>query len=362
MHTKKQTKTKTSSLPLKCIRQFVLCLGFTCLFLACKNQGETEAGFSDIQNIHADSIPIHEILKPYFYPLFISNWNAVGDKAVIMNAGSNDSLVYVYRLPDFEFLYAGIRAGNGPEDLGGTYYSVVSRENDSLMLFWSYSTPGRGMYATLTDTGFVMGNKILESFKRISADIPATDSLVVDYRYGDTDRSLNLLLCDLKRKGWIDSLNIADRLLYQERHEKYRSFFVYQNIPSIIGKGTVYAVVYPLTGRVEFYDVSTGKFVLNKTIPGNNIPMEELEKMDLTTLPWYYQIASDGKYLYILEYVLHERELADCYILVYDWQGNLVGKYHPDKFIHTILAYQGKIYGYNKDLDFEQVYVFDLGL
>ena len=202
----------------------------------------------------------------------------------------------------------------------------------------------------------------MESFKRISADIPATDSLVVDYRYGDTDRSLNLLLCDLKRKGWVDSLNIADRLLYQERHEKYRSFFVYQNIPSIIGNGTVYAVVYPLTGRVEFYDVSTGKFVLNKTIPGNDIPMEELEKMDLTTLPWYYQIASDGKYLYILEYVLHERELSDCYILVYDWQGNPVGKYHPDKFIHTILAYQGKIYGYNKDLDFEQVYVFDLGL
>ena len=347
-------------------RNFLPFCAFWALILAlvsaCGTKTKGSGNLDTVIETHADSIPIHEILKPYFYPLFISNWNAVGDKAVIMNAGSNDSLVYVYRLPDFEFLYAGIRAGNGPEDLGGVSYSVVSRENDSLMLFWSYSTPGRGMYATLTDTGFVMGNKILEPFKRISADIPATDSLVVDYRYGDTDRSLNLLLCDLKRKGWIDSLNIADRLLYQERHEKYRSFFVYQNIPSIIGNGTVYAVVYPLTGRVEFYDVSTGKFVLNKTIPGNDIPMEELEKMDLTTLPWYYQIASDGKYLYILEYVLHERELADCYILVYDWQGNPVGKYHPDKLIHAILAYQGKIYGYNKDLDFEQVYVFDLGL
>ena len=127
------------------------------LVSACGTKTKGSGNLDTVIETRADSIPIHEILKPYFYPLFISNWNAVGDKAVIMNAGANDSLVYVYRLPDFEFLYAGIRAGNGPEDLGGAYYSVVSRENDSLMLFWSYSSTGRGMYATLTDTFFVMG-------------------------------------------------------------------------------------------------------------------------------------------------------------------------------------------------------------
>ena len=87
-----------------------------------------------------------------------------------------------------------------------------------------------------------------------------------------------------------------------------------------------------------------------------------MKKKDLSDAPVYVQLASDGKYLYVLESLRREKKITDCNILVYDWNGNPVGKYHPDKMLNAILAYQGKVYGYNKDMDFEQVYVFDLGL
>ena len=125
---------------------------------------------------------------------------------------------------------------------------------------------------------------------------------------------------------------------------------------------SVYAAVYPFTGRVEFYDVSTGKLVLKKTLPGDGLSAEDLKEKDFSNSPTYVQTASDGNYLYVLESIRKDNKVFDTYILVYDWLGNPVGKYHPDKLIHAILAYQGKIYGYNKDLDFEQVYVFDLGI
>ena len=82
------------------------------LVSACGTKTKGSGNLDTVIETRADSIPIHEILQPCFL-LERASWNAVGDKAVIMNSGSNDSLVYVYRLPDFEFLYAGIRRGNG---------------------------------------------------------------------------------------------------------------------------------------------------------------------------------------------------------------------------------------------------------
>ncbi len=324
------------------------------LFSAC-NAGQKPAGSFDTPvEVRADSIAVHEIFQPSFF-FNTANWSAVGDKAVIMNDGSNDSLVYVYRLPDFTFLYAGIRAGNGPEDLHSSSYIVIPRQADSLMLFWNPDV--LGMYATLTDTGFVVGSRVTKDTRSQRLEtMPPADSLQVEFRH---DVPGQLVLYDLEHNGWTDSVSVAHQLYTVKR---YGFFDVYRNVPSIIGNGTLYAAVYPITGRIEFYDVSTGKFILKNTVVGDDTPPEELKKKDLSDAPVYVQLASDGKYLYVLESLRREKKITDCNILVYDWNGNPVGKYHPDKMLNAILAYQGKVYGYNKDMDFEQVYVFDLGL
>ena len=147
------------------------------LVSACGTKTKDSGNLDTVIEIRADSIPIHEILQPCFL-LERASWNAVGDKAVIMNSGSNDSLVYVYRLPDFEFLYAGIRRGNGPEDFRIWAYSIVPC-NDSLLLFWN--SGGSGRYATLTDTGFVLSQRINTEYDWAPGRIPDMDSMQVDY-------------------------------------------------------------------------------------------------------------------------------------------------------------------------------------
>ena len=327
------------------------------LVSACGTKTKGSGNLDTIIETRADSIPIHEILQPCFL-LERASWNAVGDKAVIMNSGSNDSLVYVYRLPDFEFLYAGIRRGNGPEDFRIWAYSIVPC-NDSLLLFWN--SGGSGRYATLTDTGFVLSQRINTEYDWAPGRIPDMDSMQVDYNSDPNFKtSLFLFLYDLNQKHKLDSICLDHQLFF----EKVRQYDVYRNMPHTVANRdrSVYAAVYPFTGRVEFYDVSTGKLVLKKTLPGDGLSAEDLKEKDFSNSPTYVQTASDGNYLYVLESIRKDNKVFDTYILVYDWLGNPVGKYHPDKLIHAILAYQGKIYGYNKDLDFEQVYVFDLGL
>ena len=327
------------------------------LVSACGTKTKGSGNLDTIIETRADSIPIHEILQPCFL-LERASWNAVGDKAVIMNSGSNDSLVYVYRLPDFEFLYAGIRRGNGPEDFRSWSYSIVPC-NDSLLLFWNPG--GSGRYATLTDTGFVLSQRINTEYDWAPGRIPDMDSMQVDYNSDPNFKtSLFLFLYDLNQKHKLDSICLDHQLFF----EKVRQYDVYRNMPHTVANRdrSVYAAVYPFTGRVEFYDVSTGKLVLKKTLPGDGLSAEDLKEKDFSNSPTYVQTASDGNYLYVLESMRKDNKVFDTYILVYDWLGNPVGKYHPDKLIHAILAYQGKIYGYNKDLDFEQVYVFDLGL
>ena len=287
------------------------------LFSACGAGPKAPGSFDTAVEVRADSIFIHEILQPW-------KWGASGDKVVIL-VDSPDKVAYAYRLPDFKFLYSGIQAGGGPEDLINTNYSVVSRQADSQVLLWN---PGlHGMYFTVTDTGFVAGQKLTANKDRRLETVPPADSLQLECSYSEASQAYCLFLYDLSQKGWIDSVSLAHQLYT----EKIRQYNVVCNVPNTIGNSIHYAAVYPFTGRIEFYDVSAGKLALQNMVVGDDTPPEELKKKDLSNSPVYAQLASDGKY-------------------------------HPDRLIHAILAYQGKVYGYNKDMDFEQVYVYDLGL
>lgn len=332
----------------------LLLAAFAAGFSMSCGSGKDTGGFGETLEVRADSIAVHEIFQPSFF-LNTANWSTIGDKAVIISDASPDTLAYVYQLPDFTFLYAGIRAGNGPEDLHSSSYMALPRQSDSLVLFWN---PGvAGMFTTLTDTGFVVGDRVAKDIPSRHLDaVPPADSLHLDFVHSVPAQ---LVLYDLGHKGWTDSVSVARQLYTVKR---YGMFDVYRNVPNVIGNGAVYAAVYPYTGRIEFYDVSTGKIVLTNMVVGDDTPPEELKKKDLSNSPVYVQLASDGKYLYVLESLRQEKKITDCNILVYDWQGNPVGKYHPDKLIHAILAYDGKVYGYNADMDFEQVYVYDLGV
>ena len=90
-------------------RRFLSCLGagIGALWLAgCSSGAGGGKGLPEPRRIEGDSIAIHQIVKP-------SRWAVSAGKAIVQAQGT-DSLFYVYRLPDFRFLYTWGRRGDGP--------------------------------------------------------------------------------------------------------------------------------------------------------------------------------------------------------------------------------------------------------
>lgn len=91
-------------------------------------------------------------------------------------------------------------------------------------------------------------------------------------------------------------------------------------------------MVYNETGRLDIYDISSGKFVLKNTV-GDATSLEELKKVDFegrVSGTEYDGLCTDGRYLYVLanDYRMDDREegrkTVGSFVLVYDWLGNPV--------------------------------------
>ena len=98
---------KSSVLPLAAA-SLLAALSFT----ACQPSAPQDP-FARTQLLQADSIRIEQILSP-------RTWTVAGDRAIVASL-SQDSVLYTYRLPDFEYLYSGLRAGGGPDELSNIY-------------------------------------------------------------------------------------------------------------------------------------------------------------------------------------------------------------------------------------------------
>lgn len=316
-------------------------------FSACSSEKKDVSGFGQVDELFADSIAIHEILQP-------RGWLTTGDKAVILSKGQ-DSVGYAYRLPDFKFLYVGLRVGGGPEELANPWPDPIQEYHPNGRFLLFHFGQRLAYYFTATDTGFVAGSAKRVGYGRAEGK-PTLDSLVLDVSESDfrDDGAVYLFLYDIAQGGAVDS--VRSQTYYLPDKQKYKNWSIFAQ------NGTVCVAVYSDTGRIEYYDVSSGKLILKKVV-GDDTPVEELKnKIFSNDGPFYDYVATDGKYLYILETHYKNERRSNCDVLVYDWKGNPIKKYRLDKIIDNIIAGKGKLYGYNEKKDFEQVYVFDLGL
>lgn len=335
---------------------FLLSVAFAAgLSVSCGGEkGASE--FGETVELRADSIAIHEILQP-------NSWVATGGKAVVGAKKGSDSLVYVYGLPEFKFLYKGIRTGGGPGELANPYAELIQRYDENGHFILYHFGSGRMYYFMAADTGFVV-----ESAKQLTRNGSGKGysggELLVDSDIPwDADPNIKqnvyLYLYDISTGNTLDTV-LSQSVFSPTPGKNYGAF---KNGTISLYNDSLCAIVYDKTGRVEYYDISSGKLAL-KGFTGNDTPVEQLREVDFDTWegPFYAEAATDGKYLYVLEMHYKDDIKFDCYVLVYDWEGKSIKKYRLDKIIDNIIAGEGKLYGYNEKKDFEQVYVFDLGL
>lgn len=334
------------------MKKIFLFLAIAILFLCACGGSRQVAGFGDPVELQSESIAIDEIIKPV-------GWVGADGKAVVQSDGT-DTVYYVYSLPDFRYLYAGGTKGEGPEELGSPY---MLGNTPSMNTFWIVDWSKE----TLTD--FQAGSdslKALTSFKPAGEDDPVlmvNDSIAVYEGGYNLDNLCWIKLVEVHTGKILDSV-LTRAVIEVQKGDGWTSVNM-KNVPAYISDGKTLAVKYEYTDRVEFYDISGGKFALKKAV-GDPRTLEQLRAEDFwkkTQGKYYDGFAADQDHVYIMEYDYSQegkspRRILSSSVLVYDWDGNPVRKYILDKPVDALLVYKDKMFCFNTEEDFEQVYAY----
>lgn len=312
----------------------------------------------------ADSVAVSQVIKPEV-------WAVAGDHCVVQSIDT-DTIFYVYGLPDFRFRYCAVTSGEGPQEMNGSNVEILSgsRGGDTLsVLDWS-----REKLWT-----FAVGADSMRRTEEVSLDfsvfdpmcaLPGRRAVCLAWKMKD-DGTYGLELADYGAGEKMDSLTLCTwRKTVQGDH------FTIQTVVNMVNcalAGEVLGVLYEYTGRVEFYDLSDGRFAPQGAL-GDERSLEQLRQVDFDgqeTGTIYGPMVSDGAYFYALESeywmadgdgrepeFFREKELLSSAVRVFDRQGRPVKRYALDRPVDGICAYKGTLYAYDSRQDFEQVYVF----
>lgn len=324
--------------------------------------GKAAEGFAETKELAADSIAIDQIFRPRQHVV-------AGDKAVFFGMEA-DTLGYVFRLPDFEFLYGGIRTGGGPEEMSNVYVDLVAEYSDSgRFIVRDY---GKGFrFFKAGERAFEPGGWVVADRKDSAGEsggAVGVDSLIAETYFDKPAERVMLRLFDASRGIYTDTTETSTVFVTWQTGDY--TVYTTANYGSSVKMGGALAVVYNETGRLDIYDISSGKFVLKNTV-GDATSLEELKKVDFegrVSGTEYDGLCTDGRYLYVLanDYRMDDREegrkTVGSFVLVYDWLGNPVRKCRLEKVADRILAFDGKVYAFDTMFDLDKMYVYDPGV
>ena len=318
---------------------------------------------SSIEKITCDSIAIEQILQPV-------EWTPVDGKAIIFSPKS-DSVFYVYRLPDFKYLYSFGSKGEGPEDFRypefladpGKGRMVVSDKRHILTVALKEKGPGEVEYL-----------KTREHLYRPRMIV--NDSIVVGYEgYLTEEKLINNYYyttnVNLEQGGEIiDSVAAVvynKELIVRETKNGLYASGRFLNVPILAPLKDGFVAAYPDICNMDFYKVSPqGKITYVRTV-GQRISQQEINALDLSkreTGKEIAQVQAGKKYLYVLvnDYRLTPewRKRLNSYVEVYDLKGSPVKKFDLGRPFKRFLVDEvsGMIFCYSDLIDFEYVYVY----
>lgn len=370
----------------KTVRSIVLIIAAVVsgVVVSCSGGGGGAAGdFADAEDLRADSIAINEIIQP--------NNILLRDGYAIISSPKNEKVLFRYSLPGWEIADTSLTRGAGPGDLNDAVLLNQNRQDDTLwisepnkrMLLKAVMNPGgisveqeirlKGYDLWLWNGAFVVDGKSIVNTKLDFWDTGETKVYLYDMA---------------------DSMAVRDSVLcltraYIEKHDDGKSKWAsasVSNNPGIEIVGDRMAVWYSETRNTMIYRISAdGRFVLEKTF-GEPLTYEQVKNMDFESMESDESenlIAADEDYLYF-KYVKtkkvedntqdnaggpsggapkpEKKENIALELRVYDWDMNPVKKFTLDKVNGTSLFIDranGKVYSYDRSLDFEHVYIYD---
>lgn len=346
----------------------VYVLAVAALFAACSGGGkETSTGFSEPVALTADSIAIDQIIDPF-------QWTVAGNHCVILGK-STEKALHVYSLPDFEYRYSALTRGQGPGELG-PYAFIIPGDITSGRLFLHERLTSNALSEfSVSDTALSPCGK--PATQKGSLMCVTQDTLVVKERKRNREAQCYTTLESTEHPGMeLDS--IANYNIYKIKQSANSVSIFKMNAPFYLCKGDTLVMAYKNSRRLDFSDISKGKFETFKTL-GDNSTLEELESRitDMGSGMWAFGgegelfAAADASadYIYILlcryspEYP-DDMSKKSSSVLVYDWKGNEVRRFDLDKYVNMMVADRktGNLFCYDSASDFERVYVYRPGI
>ena len=328
------------------------------------------AEFSSVEKITCDSIPIKQIVQPTE-----NGWHIAGDKSVFVSPKS-DSLFWVYRLPDFKYLYSFGLKGEGPDD----YWNPILVPDVSGKGHLIVSQYGKGIDIALEDNASQVVSR--RSYGRyIRPEMVVSDSVAL-IRFGIYGRESRLyemvyFTVNLYTDGMVAPIDSLRPVLYNKDTKLmpveggYRSSGQPFNIPLFVQREGGFILVSPDTWTMDFYTVSPqGKIALEKTV-GQHLSQKEMDELNLSerqTGQQIFRAQAGEKYLYLFindyQNMGTWRKTLNAYLEVYDMEGRPVKKFDLGRPFTCFLADEahGKIYCYHSGYDLEYVYVYDIDI
>ncbi len=319
-----------------------------------------------------DSIKINQIVQ-------VEDWTKAGDKAVIFSP-LTENVFYVYKLPEFRFLYDFGQKGGGPEDFAEFMRLAEGNlMNDDLYVYNNGTAQGALSVISLLDDSYTQKRlrDVRKGFNYIISDSVWIGyyPLTIDWK----DMSANGYMTIWNGEGEtiqeLPLLSHTGQLGISYRDPQNKSGIEIQggvyNRAGVAANGKKLVIYYPDAFRMEFYKLNPGGTIELEKSLGETYTLDELNKMDmagrkkgesLTLL----RATDDYIYAFKYEYKNDGEEWISVrsFVEIYDWGGEGVVKYDLGRYFDKYIVDEKarKIFCYNTEFDFDYVYVCDYKL
>lgn len=338
-------------------------LFFTVLSCGGPGGGKT-ADFDHPEKIECDSIAIEQILAP-------TSWTVNKDKVVILSP-KTDSVFFVYRAPDFEYLYSFGRSGEGPEDYqyprfipdvsgkGRLLISSLMKVSDLALSDRDAKVSGKERFQ-----GYLMPSLVVNDSVVLAQQTTFDDNVLQAFY-----RTANVK----KENRTVDSVQV---LIYTKAFKievsgnGMRASGQIYNSPRLVAKDEKFALIYPDVRRIDIFEIAPdGKISLVKS-EGEILTQQQIDALDISDRQKgedIFDAQAGDDYIYVFTYDYENmgtwRKSLNSYMEVYDWEGKPVKKFDLGRPFTRFLIDEsrGKIYCYHSGYDFENVYVYDYSL
>lgn len=343
-------------------RSFLGTLFFPFLCAAASSCGEGSKAdiFAEPRTLAADSIAVGQIIRPQAF--------FTGDDCVAVQT-LEDTVFYVYGLPDFRLRHTFGRRGHGP----GEFPSLSAEQSGSpgVLAVRTYRVAGPAveLYGfsgeDMAEKGAYRDRGYDPNFRMAYA--VKDDSLLVGAFIRDTpDKEHVLRLVSLATGEIKDSLTD----FYQYTIPYGGREHITRNTVHISVCGDKLAVAYEESGTLDIYEIRDGKFCFVAS-PGTQAPsFDRFDPDPRHSSLAYVALFSDREYVYAVNartdmQALEQERTMDVVLEVFDWTGKKIGAFRFDKKNRMpvfVDSPRKTVYAIALGEDFDRIYTYKMDL